>query len=115
MSRYKRQSAEIPSPKRFSLVIDERLSREDDEQRLIDCEDTDDISLDVSSFDYTSGRRQTGRSMRASASFQYSSERSSAVAVNTQLLNKRFVDLLTGIYEIAQVFPYVLSERILCI
>lgn len=33
-------------------------------------------------------------------------------AVSNRILNKRFVQLLTEIYEIAQVFPYVLSKSL---
>jgi hypothetical protein len=55
--------------------------------------------------------------LRTSTSFTYSSrndqfrEKLNLIAANSRILTKRFVQLLTEIYEIAQVFPYVLSKR----
>lgn len=88
-------------------------------------------SYNVSSFDYATTttattatattnscgqNQQTSNSsgapavkIRTSTSFHYAERRSSAMIVNSRILTRRFVQLLTEIYEIAQVFPYVLS------
>lgn len=47
--------------------------------------------------------------IRTSTSFHYSERKSSWLLINNRLLTKRSIQLLTEIYEIAQVFPYVLS------
>ena len=112
------------------LIGDEDLI-EDDEECYEEENDSLETSRDVSSFDYTSAshrRRSFANAYRnrqrrhldampnsatttvtttTSGSYPYPNM---SVATNNRILNKRFVQVLTEIYEIAQVFPYVLSK-----
>lgn len=104
------------------LMMEERQHEDGDEADAE--EDSMNTSHNVSSFDYSASHRNNGRRVRTSASFQYSERLSSSnaatsvaaaaatIANSRRVLNRRFVQLLTEIYEIAQVFPYVLSKII---
>lgn len=114
----------------IEMVVEEE---EEDDEECYDDNDSLETSRDVSSFDYTSAshrrrsyanayrnrqRRQTDAPNSATTTTTTTTSGSypyphMSVATNNRILNKRFVQLLTEIYEIAQVFPYVLSKFII--